>query len=233
MPDKMKSDKTRQLTLDLPSRAALGRDDFFQSAANEMACAMLDGDWQGQNRLILTGPSGAGKTHLSRVWALENDAIIVEHSELADMLQRLLDNRARPCVVEDVQALAGHAASEEPLFHLLNDRSASGGALLLTHLAPVTAGRFALPDLASRIASLPVAAIEAPDDQLLMMVLVKLFADRQLDVPAEVIGYLSRHIERSFQAAGRAVAALDQAALAQKRAITRPLAASVLQRLYG
>ena len=59
-----------QLSFDLPVRAALGREDFFVSPANAEAVAMVEG-WQGwpSRKLVLTGPAGAGKTHLAHVWA--------------------------------------------------------------------------------------------------------------------------------------------------------------------
>ncbi len=59
------------------------------------------------------------------------------------------------------------------------------------------------------------AHLQAPDDALLAAVLVKLFADRQLDVDPEVIGYLTQQMDRSFAVAGAVVDALDSAALTQ------------------
>ena len=60
----------RQLILELPVRTARGRDDFFVSDANAMAVARLeDAEGWANGRLVLTGPRGAGKTHLVHVWA--------------------------------------------------------------------------------------------------------------------------------------------------------------------
>ena len=63
---------------------------------------------------------------------------------------------------------------------------------------------------------------------LLAAVLSKLFADRQLSPSPDTVPYLARRIERSFAAAHAAVAALDARALDERRAITRALAAEVL-----
>ena len=73
--------------------------------------------------------------------------------------------------------------------------------------------------------------LESPDDALLSVVLMKLFADRQLNVPARVISYLADRMERSFDVAGQVVAAIDERSLAQKRPITRALAGEVLDKL--
>ncbi len=60
---------------------------------------------------------------------------------------------------------------------------------------------------------------------------MKLFADRQLAVGAEVVRFLSARIERSFAAARRVVEAIDRTALARRRQITVPLARAVLQEI--
>jgi chromosomal replication initiation ATPase DnaA len=66
---------------------------------------------------------------------------------------------------------------------------------------------------------------------LLKAVLVKLFADRQLNVEPAVIEYLSPRMERSMAAADRVVGAIDGLALATHRKVTRPLAAEALASL--
>ena len=56
--------------------------------------------------------------------------------------------------------------------------------------------------------------IGAPDEALLKTVLLKHFADRQLDVDPKVLEFLALHIDRSLAAAAAAVEAVDRAALA-------------------
>ena len=117
---------------------------------------------------------------------------------------------------------------ERALLALYNVLAANGGAVLLTARRPPAAWPIQLPDLRSRIAALPAVAVAAPDDQTFAAVLVKLLADRQLRVGADVIAYLSTHLERTFEAAREAIATLDKAALAAKRNVTVPLAREVL-----
>ncbi len=76
---------------------------------------------------------------------------------------------------------------------------------------------------------MPVVTLEAPDDALLRAVLIKLFADRQLAVDENLIGYLVARMERSFAAAGSMVAALDREALRQQRPVTRALAGELFR----
>ena len=65
--------------------------------------------------------------------------------------------------------------------------------------------------------------LQPPDEVLLKAVLVKLFADRQLNVEPPVIDYLSLRMERSMGRRPIIVAAVDRLALATHRKVTRPL----------
>jgi len=74
----------RQLTFDLPANVRLGPTDFFVSAANETAFAMINAPqaWP-DGKLALIGPAGSGKTHLARVFAANSGAQIVSAKDIA------------------------------------------------------------------------------------------------------------------------------------------------------
>src|SRR5262249_20691012 len=146
-----------------------------------------------------------------------------EADRLATEVVPQLLGRARACVVDDADR-----AGAEPLLHLYNLIAERRGGMLLTAREPPARWPSLLPDLRSRLVAAPVVAVEAPDDALLAALMVKLFADRQLAVSEEVVLFLLRHMERSFEAARRLVAELDAAALRDRRGITVPLARAVL-----
>ena len=131
-------------------------------------------------------------------------------------------------VVENASAVARDPAGERALFHLHNLALAEGVALLFTDRDAPATWPLALPDLASRMQATQIARLDPPDDALLAAVLVKLFADRQLSVAPNLIDWMVRHGERSFQSAQVSVARLDEAALAEGRGVTRDLARRVL-----
>lgn len=218
----------RQLSFDLPARLAQGRGDYFVSDANRDACAMVTGAqaWP-QNKLVLIGPTGAGKSHLARLWADERGATIVTARTLA------LDPPALgpALVIEDLDSLPPQA--QEVLFNLHNQLAQTGGKLLLTASEPPMRWPLTLPDLASRMQALTVVRIHDPDDRLLAAVLTKLFADRQIAPPPDLIAYILTRSERSFAAAARVVAAIDAASLAEGRPIGRALVRAVLDNGAG
>jgi len=219
-----------QLVFELPSNAALGRDAFFVSPSNALAVARLERwlDWP-DRRLVLSGPNGAGKTHLAGIWASETGAAVVEGADMTPDSIAALGGKAH-VVVENADRVAGHAGREAALFHLYNLTNSDGAHLLLTASRAPALWPVGLPDLASRLQSLSVVSLEAPDDALLSALLVKLFADRQVSVSPQLVAYLLGRMERSAEAAQDLVRRLDQAALAEKRPLTRHLAARVLDR---
>ncbi|WP_299373239.1 DnaA/Hda family protein [uncultured Tateyamaria sp.] len=216
-----------QLGFDLPVRAASGRDDFMVAPSNAVALAMID-NWAAWplGKLALTGPTGAGKTHLAQVWAAASGAQILTASQLPQHDIAALAHA--PTAVEDVDRIASDMDAQTALFHLHNMLQAAGHPLLMTGTAHPAHWRLSLPDLQSRVDAAGHAALEAPDDSLLAAVVAKLFADRQLAPHPGVIAYLTTRMERSFAAAQQIVRDLDAASLARKKPITRALAAEVL-----
>ncbi|WP_171175414.1 DnaA ATPase domain-containing protein [Ruegeria sp. HKCCA4633] len=216
----------RQLSFDLPAKTALGREDFFVSPSNALAVAMISAtSWPG-NKLVLSGPASAGKTHLAHVWAAETGGRIVQAADLR--YDDVPDLARGPIAVEDVPMVAGDLEQQKTLFHLHNLVLAEGHALLMTGRLAPKFWELPLADLQSRVEGAHHVALDPPDDALLGAVLAKLFVDRQLNPGPEVIAYLVKHMDRRFETAANVVAQLDHLALAEKRDITRALAVRIL-----
>ncbi|KAF0675434.1 DnaA/Hda family protein [Profundibacterium mesophilum] len=221
----------QQLVLELPVRAALGREDFFVSPSNAAAVATLAaGSPAAGGKLALIGPEASGKTHLAHVWAAQVDAVVVEAAQLERLDIPTLAS-ARHVAVEDVPAIAGRRRAETALFHLHNLLMAERGRLLVTGREGPARWQIALPDLKSRLQAAGVMAIAAPDDALLVALLRKQLADRQLQVPAAVLSYLAPRMTRSGAGASRLAAEIDRLSLAERRPITVPLARRALAAL--
>lgn len=219
---------TAQLSFDLPVRPALSREDFFVAPGNALAVALIDGweSWSGA-KMALTGPEGAGKTHLAHVWAALSGAHVIAAQDVTEAAVPEL--ATHNLVIEDVPQIAGDTAREAALFHLHNLALAQGRSLLFTGRGPLAHWPLTLPDLKSRMQGATEATLSSPDDALLAAVLAKHFADRQLRTNPDLIAYLVARINRSFAAAADVAAQLDRAALAAKRPVTRALAREVLE----
>ena len=219
-----------QLPLPLPVRAALGREDYFVGQSNGLAVALLD-NWQNwpNGKMVLVGPSGAGKTHLAHVWAAETGAAIVPAASLPQADIPAL--ATAPICVEDGDRIAGNRPAEEALFHLHNLALAQRQPLLVTARSAPPLWPLVIADLKSRMEGTQTATLPDPDDTLLAAVLAKMLADRQCVPAADVIPYLVRHMPRTFAMARALVTALDANAMGRPKGITRSLARDILARL--
>lgn len=214
-----------QLALTLEHAERFGREDFLAGPSNTAALALLERwpDWP-DRIVVLVGPEGSGKSHLAAIWAAAVGARVASAAALTEgELPQLV---ASALVVED---LSPGRFDERVLFHLLNLARQEEIFLLLTARTPPAGWPIAVKDLASRLRVLPVVALEPPDDALLRAVIVKLFADRQINVDESLVSYLVTRIERSFAAARAAVVALDREALRRQRPITRALAVDLFR----
>lgn len=214
----------KQLVLDLPYRAALGREDFLVAACNESAVAWIDRwpDWPGGS-LALFGAAGSGKTHLAEVWRAKSGGVIAAAADLS--VQSVPGLAAHGAVVLDQ---ADSVSDPQALLHLINLLRQDGGYLLcLSVLAP---GHWTVPlaDLRSRLRAMQSCGISEPDDHLLATVMMKMLSDRQLRPPVEVIHFLVARMERSFAAARSLVAILDTLAAVELRPLSLALARKAL-----
>lgn len=218
-----------QIPLDLSHRPAHGRADFLVAPSNERAVAWIDRwpEWPAP-ALVLYGPAACGKTHMAAVWKEQTGAAFIDTANLSRQEADAVAAQAKHLVLDHIDPWLGDRAAETVLFHLYNLMKEERRTLLLTMRAPPQQIAFALPDLASRLRAAPAVAIEPPDDALLAAVLVKLFADRQLQVGHDVLTYILPRMERSFAAAQELVAAADRLAMAEKKAISIPLIRRIL-----
>lgn len=199
-----------QLTLKLDHHNAMSRADFIGAPGNNKALAYLDAfpDWMAP-AVALIGPPASGKTHLVHVWAERAGATVIEARDLREPLSGTL-------AIENVDDGIG---DERALFAILE----RGMPLLLTGRVAPSGWQAALPDLASRFAALIAFDLGAPDEALLMALAVKLFADRQLLVPENVVTVLVRQLERSPGAIRDFIARADRAALEAQKPINLQL----------
>ena len=120
-------------------------------------------------------------------------------------------------------------ANPEPLLHLFNHMYSKGGYLLLTAKKPPAAWQLPLPDLMSRLKSLPISEIGLPDDDLLKGILLKMFDDKQVLVNSDLINFIVSRMNRSYGAALEIVERLNKESLSKKRAITIPFVRDVFR----
>jgi chromosomal replication initiation ATPase DnaA len=216
----------RQLVLALDHAVSFAREDFLGGPSNASALTLIERwpDWP-DRIMALVGPEGAGKSHLAAIWAETTGARVLAAKLLPETdLPSAFATGA--LVVEDLDPTD---LDERALFHLINLAKEERAYVLLTSRLAPAGFPVAIRDLASRLRAVPTVALAPPDDDLLRLLIVKLAADRQINVDEPLVNYLANRIERSFAAAHAAVVRLDEEAMRQHRPVTRALAAELFR----
>ena len=216
-----------QLVFPFGVEPALGCEDFILAPCNEQAVRFIRRwpDWPTRMAAI-HGPPHCGKTHLAAIWRNMADAEAFSARDLAPDLVTIVSRTGASILVEDVD-------SDEPLEDrdraLLALFERPAGALLLTGRAPPSDWPVAIGDLKSRFLSLIAFAMWMPDDKLLSALVIKHFADRQLEVAEAVVRRIVTHVERTPEAIAAFVARADLKALAEKRPVTDRLVLELIE----
>lgn len=144
---------------------------------------------------ILSGPRRSGRTLLARNFAERVGGRMIDQADRRD---------------------------EEELFHAWNEAQDSGKPLVMVADSVPPAWEAALPDLRTRLAVTPVAAIRQPDDALFEALLALFFADRGLHAPRDVLRFMSARLAREYWTAERAVEEIDRFAIAERARLSLP-----------
>lgn len=214
-----------QLVFDLPVETAFGREDYFVSGANSLAVAQVEDPsiWT-NGRLVLTGPSGSGKSHLLSIWAEDTNAEILDGQAVAGWEPKAF---TRPIAIDNIDS----AVDQTALFHLLNHLRAENQPVLMTALQGPTQLGLTLPDLVSRLEASTYVSLGSVDDVLLQAVLLKQFDDRQLVLDPNLLAFALERTERSLSMVKKLVLRLDQMSLQRKKAVTKRLMSEAIAAL--
>lgn len=206
---------SRQLPLPIPGRSTYDEGSFIAAASNDAARTWLGRTevWP-DRRLALWGDADRGKTHLLRIWTERSGA-------------DLLDGRALngfPVIASPAGAAIDDAdhADEAALLHLLNTARDLERPVLLASRLPPARWAIALRDLDSRLRAINAVEIEAPDEVLLRLLLLRWLSERQLVADEALHDRLLLRLPRSPQVLRAAVARLDRDALTSRRRTVTP-----------
>ena len=121
--------------------------------------------------------------------------------------------------------------NEEAFFHLYNHYNVPDKFILFTSELPPSKLPFKLPDLRSRLNIIPTVEILQPDDAMLTALIAKLFNDRQIIISQDILDYILKHTERSFDFVARLIEEIDDISWTYGRTVSIPIVKDALSNL--
>ena len=200
---------TDQLIFKFPSNKAYIKDDFYVSPSNKEAYDFVVA-WPRWIRRIVNiyGPSGSGKTHLTSILKNKTSTLDIESNSLNDKIFFKFKTK-EALIIENLK----ENISENLLFSLWNAALQDNKYLLITSKKPINEYKFKLTDLKSRTSSCLTIGINLPSDDLISVILMKNFSDRQIKVEKKHIDYIIKRIDRSYEKISQFILTLDKYSL--------------------
>ena len=219
--------KNNQLILNLKKKNKIyEKDDFLISSSNEEAFNVINKwpSWMSR-KLFLYGDTGIGKTHLSNIWKKKAAALNLSFKRFQVLKLENVFVKHNTFIIENITKFFNEKDKkkkekiEKKLLHFYNLIDEKNSYLLITSLISPKSLDIILPDLKSRIMSSISIKIRKPDDELLSLVLIKLFSDKQILIDKKIIKFIVYRSERSFTNLQMIVNKLDKKSLITKKKI--------------
>ncbi|MEO0465098.1 MAG: DnaA/Hda family protein [Pseudomonadota bacterium] len=205
-------------------------DTIAVTSSNRSAVALLrDAESWPFPAVCLVGPPKSGRTTLARCWALEHGAALLAPSDLSGLGESACRELAAGAVAFDPGDVL---ADETELLELLNLAAESSGRILFTATAPPSVWQVDNRDLASRLVSMPLAELFAPDEDMISARLEAGLSRHAADLPGDVARFLVRRLKRSYEDIEECVKRLSGESVGGS-GLTRGVARRALEGMYG
>lgn len=169
------------------------------------------------NPLFIYGPSGLGKTHILNAIQFEISRnypelkiVYVTCEEFLNEFMACLSNKNTDefrekyrkidvFLVDDIQFIAGKAATEEEFFHTFNALVDNGKQVVLTSDRPPKDIKSLTDRLSSRFVSGLLADIQPPEFDTRCAIIKRKAKSLQLDIPDSVVNYIAERIKSNIR----------------------------------
>jgi DnaA family protein len=183
----------------------------------------------------LSGPEGAGKTHLLQATcAAAGERVRAGYLPLAEVaalgagvLEGLTELDL--LCVDDLERVVGEAHWERGLFGVLCEMEDTGARMLLAARSPPALLPWGLADLGSRCAAAAVFQLRGLDEGEQQAALRLRARLRGVELPDETLAWLQRRFPRDMRSLYMLLDELDEASLAAQRRLTIPFIREVLR----
>ena len=214
-----------QLIFKFASNKVYLKEDFYVSSSNKEAYDFINSWPRWVKRIAnIFGPSGSGKTHLTSILKNKTSILDIKSEKLNDKIFFEFKTK-EALIIENLNK----EISENLLFSLWNVALQDNKYLLITSTKPIGTYKFKLPDLKSRASSCLTIGINLPSDELISVILMKNFSDKQIKVEKKHIDYIIKRIDRSYEKISQFILSLDRYSLKKGSPFSLKLIKEVLK----
>ena len=215
-----------QLVFKFPFKTEYYEHDFYVSSNNFSAYKLIESwpNWSSK-WLNVYGMSGSGKTHLSKILEKKiKNVKILNESDVNDVEISKLENLQ--CLIIDN---FNNNIEHKLLYSLLNQSKQLERYILINSLKPIKEYKFFTDDLTSRINSFLFMGIDLPTDELLKVIIMKSFSDKQVSLDPKISDFIIKNVERSYDKMIKFLKDVDDLSLSSGKSININLIKKVLK----
>ena len=216
-----------QLIFKFPFKTEYYKQDFYVSTNNFSAYKLIESwpNWSGK-WLNVFGDTGSGKTHLTKILEKKiNNAKLLSSKEVNNKFLTTLEN-FECVIIDDFKNDIDHKI----LYSLLNQSKQLEKYILINSVKPLKDFQFQTKDLKSRINSFLSIGIELPTDDLLKVIIMKSFSDKQVSLDPKLCDYIIKNVERSYEKMIKFLKDVDELSLSSGKSININLIKKVLNK---
>ena len=216
-----------QLIFKFPFKTEYYKQDFFVSSNNFLAYKLIESwpNWSGK-WLNVFGASGSGKTHLTKILEKKiKNVKLFSSKDVDNNVISILEN-VECVIIDDFK----NDIDQKLLYSLLNQSKQLEKYILINSLKPLKNFQFKTNDLKSRINSFLPIGIELPTDDLLKVLIMKSFSDKQVNLEPKLCDYIIKNVDRSYEKMIKFLKDIDELSLSSGKSININLIKKVINK---
>ena len=215
-----------QLIFKFPFKTEYFKQDYYVSSNNFSAYKLIESwpNWSSK-WLNVFGDTGSGKTHLSKILEKKIKKVKIMSSNNIDNKAITLLEKFECIIIDDFK----NDIDQKLLYSLLNQSKQLERYILINSLRPLNEFKFQTKDLESRINSFLSIGIELPTDEILKVIIMKSFSDKQINLDIKICDYIIKNVERSYKKMIKFLKDVDELSLSSGKSININLIKKVLK----
>jgi len=183
----------QQEIIDFENKISYSDSDYIIDDSNADAYNYLNNFPNWEVKLVnLVGSKKSGKTHLLKILEKKNNFYFISSLEHLKKKYEEILNYEKVCI-------NNLNIDEDVLFSIINNSIINKKFLVISSLVPLTQMEFKIEDLKSRIKQFFILNIKNPTDKLVYSILLKFFSDNQIKIKSDLIDFIVKKINRSYE----------------------------------